>query len=69
MHNFSDSETNELNTLINSLKNTFRDTFSRFNDNYSRSKNDLDSIRRKIRAAEKDAEDEYIANLRNEKHA
>ncbi|WP_340307359.1 hypothetical protein [Riemerella anatipestifer] len=67
MHNFSDSETNELNTLINSLKNTFRDTFSRFNDNYSRSKNDLDSIRRKIRAAEKDAEDEYIANLRNEK--
>ncbi|MCU7586173.1 DNA sulfur modification protein DndD [Riemerella anatipestifer] len=67
LHNFSDSETNELNTLINSLKNTFRDTFSRFNDNYSRSKNDLDSIRRKIRAAEKDAEDEYIANLRNEK--
>ncbi|MSN86028.1 DNA sulfur modification protein DndD [Riemerella anatipestifer] len=67
LHNFSDSETNELNTLINSLKNTFRDTFLRFNDNYSRSKNDLDSIRRKIRAAEKDAEDEYIANLRNEK--
>ncbi|HRO75461.1 MAG TPA: hypothetical protein PLP27_04875 [Crocinitomicaceae bacterium] len=67
IHEFSDTETNELNTLVNTLKHTFRDTFSRFNDNYSRSKNDLDSIRRKIRAAEKDAEDEYIANLRNEK--
>ena len=34
---------------------------------YSRSKNQLDSIRRKIRDAEKDAEDEYISNLRSEK--
>jgi len=67
LHDFSDSETNELNQLINTLKHTFRDTFTRFNDNYSRYKSDLDSIRRKIRAAEKDAEDEYIANLRNEK--
>lgn len=67
LHDFSDTETNELNQLVNTLKHTFRDTFSRFNDNYSRSKSDLDSIRRKIRAAEKDAEDEYIANLRNEK--
>ncbi|MEZ4986855.1 MAG: hypothetical protein R2795_17755 [Saprospiraceae bacterium] len=67
LHDFSDTETNELNELVNSLKHTFRDTFSHFNDDYSRSKNDLDSIRRKIRAAEKDAEDEYIANLRNGK--
>lgn len=67
LHDFSDSETNELNQLINTLKHTFRDTFTRFNDNYSRYKSNLDSIRRKIRAAEKDAEDEYIANLRNEK--
>lgn len=67
LHDFSDTETNEFNQLVNTLKHTFRDTFSRFNDNYSRSKSDLDSIRRKIRAAEKDAEDEYIANLRNEK--
>lgn len=67
LHDFSDVETNELNELVNSLKHRLRDTFSRFNDNYSRSKNDLDSIRRKIRTAEKDAEDEYIANLRKEK--
>ncbi len=54
--------------MVNTLKNTFRDKFTSINDKYSRSKNDLDSIRRKIRTAEKDAEDEYIAGLRLEKN-
>lgn len=67
LHDFSDVETNELNTLVNTLKNTFRDKFTSINDKYSRSKNDLDSIRRKINAAEKDTEDEYIAKLRADK--
>lgn len=67
LHDFSDIETNELNTLVNTLKNTFRDKFTSINDRYSRSKNDLDSIRRKINAAEKDTEDEYIAKLRSDK--
>lgn len=66
-HDFSDSETNELNSLINNLKHTFKNIFTKLNDEYLRSKNELDSIRRKIRAAEKDAEDEYISNLREEK--
>ena len=67
LHDFSDAETNELNGLVNNLKHTFKGAFTRLNDEYSRSKNLLDSIRRKIRYAEKDAEDEYISNLRNEK--
>lgn len=67
LHDFSDVEANEFNGLINNLKHTFRDVFSRLNDEYLRSKNEIDSIRRKIRAAEKDAEDEYISNLRIEK--
>lgn len=67
LHDFSDVTTNELNALVTNLKHTFRDVFSKLNDEYSRSKNDLDSIRRKIRAAEKDAEDEYIANMREQK--
>jgi DNA sulfur modification protein DndD len=67
LHDFSDAETNELNGLVNNLKHTFKEVFTRLNDEYSRSKNQLDSIRRKIRDAEKDAEDEYISNLRNEK--
>lgn len=67
LHDFSDNETNELNALINNLKHTFKDIFTKLNDEYSRAKSDLDSIRRKIRTAEKDAEDEYVANLRLEK--
>lgn len=67
LHDFSDIESNELNQLINTLKNTFRDKFTNINDKYSRSKNDLDSIRRRINAAEKDTEDEYIAKLRADK--
>lgn len=67
LHDFSDVETNELNGLVNNLKHTFKEAFTRLNDEYSRSKNQLDSIRRKIRDAEKDAEDEYISNLRSEK--
>ena len=67
LHDFSDNETNELNALINNLKHTFKEVFTKLNDEYSRAKSDLDSIKRKIRTAEKDAEDEYIANLRIEK--
>lgn len=67
LHDFSDAETNELNGLVNNLKHTFKEAFTRLNDEYSRSKNQLDSIRRKIRTAEKDAEDEYISSLREEK--
>lgn len=67
LHDFSDAETNELNGLVNNLKHTFKELFTRLNDEYSRSKNQLDSIRRKIRDAEKDAEDEYISSLREEK--
>lgn len=67
LHDFSDAETNELNGLVNNLKHSFKDAFTRMNDDYSRSKNLLDVIRRKIRDAEKDAEDEYISNLRSEK--
>jgi len=67
LHDFSDAETNELNGLVNNLKHTFKELFTRLNDEYSRSKNQLDSIRRKKNDAEKNAEDEYISNLRNEK--
>ncbi|WP_228459173.1 hypothetical protein [Chryseobacterium carnipullorum] len=67
LHDFSDSETNELNSLVNNLKHTFKSVFTKLNDEYLRSKNELDSIRRKIRAAEKDAEDEYISKLREDK--
>ncbi len=66
-HDFSNAETNEFNQLINSIKHSFKEIFSRLNTEYSYLKNQLDSISRKIRDAEKSAEDEYIFELRGKK--
>lgn len=67
LHDFSNSETNEFNQLVNTIKHSFKDMFSQMNTEYSFVKNQLDSITRKIRDAEKSAEDEYIAALRDTK--
>lgn len=67
LHDFSSVETNEFNQLVNTIKHSFKDTFSQMNTEYSFVKNQLDVITRKIRDAEKSAEDEYIAILRNSK--
>jgi DNA sulfur modification protein DndD len=69
LHDFSNSETNEFNQLVNTLKHSFKDTFARLNTEYLYIKNQLDSINRKIRDAEKSAEDEYISGLRQKKDA
>jgi len=67
LHDFSNTQTNEFKQLINTLKHSFKDTFSGLNNEYSYIKNQLDSINRKIRDAEKSAEDEYVSSLRQKK--
>jgi DNA sulfur modification protein DndD len=67
LHDFSNSQTNEFNQLVSTLKHSFKESFSRLNSEYSYLKNQLDSIYRKIRDAEKSAEDEYISGLRERK--
>ena len=67
LHDFSNSEVNEFNQLVSTLKHSFKDSFSRLNADYSYLKNQMDGIARKIRDAEKSAENEYISNLREKK--
>ncbi len=67
LHDFSDSETNEFQTLINDLKVSFKIKFEILHRSYDEAKNKSDRIRRKIRNAEKEAEDEYINSLRLKK--
>ena len=67
LHDFSNTESNEFNQLVSTLKHSFKDHFSHLNSEYSYLKNQLDSSYRKIRDAEKSAEDEYISNLRERK--
>lgn len=67
IHDFSANQTNELNQLISSIKNNFKYQFEKLNTEYSSLKNQLDSINRKIRDAEKNAQDSHIAELRDKK--
>jgi len=67
LHDFSANQTNEINQLISSVKNNFKYQFENLNSDYSYIKNQLDSINRKIRDAEKNAQDGHIADLRDKK--
>lgn len=67
LHDFSVQQKNELDTLVNNLKHSFRENFAKISDENQRAKNELDKILRKIRSAEKDTEDEQIRNLRYRK--
>lgn len=67
IHDFSANQTNEINQLVTSIKNNFKYQFEKLNTEYSLIKNQLDSINRKIRDAEKNAQDSHIAELRDKK--
>jgi DNA sulfur modification protein DndD len=67
LHDFSANQYNEVNQLISSIKNNFKFKFESLNNEYSHIKNQIDSINRKIRDAEKSAQDVHIADLRNKK--
>lgn len=70
LHNFSDVEINDFNnTVISNLKHAFREKFETIHAKYVDAKSQLDSIRRNIRDAEKNAEDIYIKDLRDRKEA
>jgi DNA sulfur modification protein DndD len=67
MHEFSDSERNELLAIFNNLKFSFRESFKRINGDYIQSRNELNSIRRKLRDAEANQEDPIISEYRKQK--
>lgn len=67
LHEFSDSERNELLTVMTNIKLSFRETFKRINGDYNQTRNELNSIRRKIKDAEANQEDPIIADYRRQK--
>jgi DNA sulfur modification protein DndD len=67
LHEFSDSEKNELFAVLNNIKSSFRETFKRINGDYNQTRNELNSIRRKIKDAEANQEDPIIAEYRRQK--
>lgn len=67
LHDFSGNQANEFSQLVNTIKHSFKDKFAQLNTEYLFIKNQLDSINRKLRDAENNAEDEYISSLREKK--
>ncbi len=67
IHDFSEVESNEYKSMVNDLRLSFSEKFSKINNEFYQAKLQIDSIRRRIRDAEKNAENEYIRNLREDK--
>lgn len=67
IHEFSDSEKNELQAILSNIRLSFRDSFKRINGDYNQTKNELNSIRRKLRDAEANQEDLIITQYRKDK--
>ncbi|MFN8279007.1 MAG: DNA sulfur modification protein DndD [Saprospiraceae bacterium] len=67
LHEFSETEKNELFGLLNSIKLSFRESFKRINGEYNQTRNELNSIRRRIKDAEANQENPIIAELRKRK--
>lgn len=64
---FSDSEKNELQALLNNIKYSFKESFKRITSEYNQTRNDLNTIRKKIRDAETNQESPMITEFRNQK--
>lgn len=67
IHDLSASEEMELDGLMTNLQHSFKEKFLRINREFQDKKYQIDQIKRKIRDAEKDAEDVYIQSLRKRK--
>lgn len=67
IHEFSDSERNELQAVISNIRLSFRESFKRINGDFNQTKNELNGIRRRIKDAEANQEDPIIAEYRKNK--
>ena len=67
MHEFSDTERNEVLTLANQLKLSFKESFGRINNGFNLSRQALITVRRRLKAAEAHEEDPIWAADRDKK--
>ncbi len=67
IHDFSESERNELLAIISNIRLSFRESFKRINGDYNQTRNELNGIRRRIKDAEANQEEPIIAEFRKNK--
>lgn len=66
LHDFSEMEINSFKDLVFKIKDS-KSLFDKLNNEYSKAKAELYSIEKKIREAEKHAENDYVQELRRKK--
>ena len=66
LHDFSEMEINSFKDLVFKIKDS-KSLFDKLNNQYSKAKAELYSIEKKIREAEKHAENDYVQELRRKK--
>jgi DNA sulfur modification protein DndD len=69
IHDFSESEKNELQSILSHIKQSFRESFRRINGDFNQTRNELNSIRRKLKDAEANQENPIIADYRKTKES
>lgn len=67
LQEFSDLEQNELQALFNNIRYSFKESFKRITSEYNLARNEINSIRKKIRDAETNQESPMIAEFRKDK--
>lgn len=67
LHDFSEMEINSFKDLVFKIKNS-KSLFDKLNNEYSKAKAELFSIEKKIREAEKHAENDYVQELRRKRN-
>lgn len=67
LHDFSENQAKSMNQLVVSLTNDFKQKFERLNNDYLNVRRDLEGINRRIREAEKNAQDPFVAGLKERK--
>ena len=67
LHDFSDAENREFNGLLFSLKHSYKDQFKGLTRDYNNLKYEGDTISRKLRNAESNAEDPLVQSFRKKK--
>jgi DNA sulfur modification protein DndD len=67
IHEFSDSERNELLAVLSNIRLSFREAYKRINGDFNQTKNELNGIRKRIKDAEANQEDPIFAEFRRNK--
>lgn len=67
LHDFSEAEKNEFNAMLSNIKNSFKESFKRISGDHQQAKNELNSIRKKIRDAESNQEEPIIIAFKEQK--